>query len=73
MLVFANTTAAVRWKGSIVRLAKGDAWSAEDPFVKDRPEFFNDAPPFVHGTGGGEKPLEQTTARPGEKRTTRRG
>ena len=73
MFKFANASCAVRWKGSVVRLNKGDAWSSDDPFVKDRPDFFDDSPTMVHATRGAEQPIEQTTARPGEKRNARRG
>lgn len=72
-LKYATAACAVRWKGGVVRLAEGDAWPADDEFVKARPEFFADEPTKVHHSRGAEAPVEQATARPGEKRATRRG
>lgn len=71
MLKFANSTTAVRYGATIVRIAEGDPWYADDPFVIARPELFTDEPVRVFGTR--PAPVEQATARPGERRTTRRG
>lgn len=69
MFKFANSTTSVRFDGRIVRLAEGDPWYADDPFVVARPELFSDAPVRVYGVQGVTvAPVEQATARPGEKR-----
>jgi len=44
---------------SFVPLRRGDAWDSDDPLVRERPDLF-------------EHPVEQATAAPGEKRSTRR-
>ena len=64
MLKYAITTAAVGWHEGLIRLNTGDAWYADDPFVKAHPGFFGDLPPNVRST----VPVEQATANPGEKR-----
>ncbi|MDP4688712.1 MAG: hypothetical protein NWS14_03205 [Pontimonas sp.] len=63
---FANTTATVYDNGMRLQLAVDDIWDASDPFVKSRPDLFNDQPVLVHAT------IEQATAAPGETRTTKR-
>lgn len=68
MYVFATSTCAVAWQGGVVRLHAGDAWPAGDPFVKDHPELFNEDPPVIRGTAPA---VEDTTARPGERRGRR--
>lgn len=52
--------------GMIVRLVEGQAWDADDPFVKARPHLFifTDAPT--------RSTVEKATKVPGEKRETRR-
>lgn len=72
-LVYATAATSVRWRGGIVRLAEGDAWDADDPFVRSNPGFFAEDPTKVHHSRGAEAPVEQATAAPGEKRSTRRG
>lgn len=71
MLKFANSTTSVRFGDAIVRIAEGDPWYEDDPFVIARPELFSDTPGRVYGTRSA--PIEQATARPGERRATRRG
>lgn len=51
--------------GMLVRLRKGQAFPADHPLVRLRPGL------FVPMDTGDE--IEQTTRRPGEKRTVRRG
>lgn len=68
MYVFATSTCAVRWEGGVVRLHAGDAWPADDRFVKARGDLFAEHPTVIRRT----EVVEQATARPGEKRTTRR-
>ena len=41
-------------------------WDADDPMVKKRPDLFRADPQTPHGT------VEQATAAPGEKRSTKR-
>lgn len=67
MYLFATSTCAVRWNGGVVRLHAGDAWPADDPFVKARKDLFAEHPTVVRRTA----PVEDTTARPGEKRGAR--
>lgn len=73
MYVFATSTCAVGWNGGVVRLQAGDAWPADDPFVKARSEFFKKDPPVIRSTGPAEARVESATARPGERRGGTRG
>lgn len=68
--VFSRASAAVRWRGNVIRLNVNDIWPADDPFVKDHPALFTPDPPNVHRTTAA--PVEQASAVPGEKRSTRR-
>ena len=69
MFKFANSTTSVRFDNRIVRLAEGDPWYADDPFVVARPDLFADTPVRVYGVQGVKvTPVESATARPGEKR-----
>lgn len=52
--------------GLIVRLIEGQAWDADDPFVKARPQLFRFTETSSRST------VEQATKAPGEKRETRR-
>lgn len=70
-VVFAAAQCSVRFGGLIIRLTPGDAWDANDPFVKHRPDLFAARPAHINRTG--PAPVEQATANPGERRTTRRG
>lgn len=67
-LVFANCTT---WISATAQLVQDEAWDADDPIVKARPELFNAEPSIVRGTRKREAPVETATAEPGEKRTTR--
>jgi hypothetical protein len=70
-LVFANCTT---WVSATAQLIKDEAWDADDPIVKARPELFDDEPTIVRGVRKREVPVEAASAAPGEKRTrTRRG
>lgn len=69
-LVFANCTT---WLAN-GHLIQDEAWDADDPIVKARPDLFNDEPSVVRGV---RKPppedgVETATAEPGEKRTRTR-
>lgn len=69
-IVFAAAQCAVHWNGLTLRLNPGDPWDATDPFVRARPDLFSDVPAVVNRTS---VRVEQATAAPGERRTTRRG
>lgn len=72
--MFANAQSVVAWQGLRIRLAPGDVWAKDDPFVRARPDLFSDVPPVVGSSGVlPESRVEAATARPGERRTTRRG
>jgi hypothetical protein len=69
--VFANSTVHVR-PGVLV--TRGEAWSADDPIVQDRPDLFTDDPSEVgalrrSGPATGHPIVESATAEPGEKRS----
>jgi hypothetical protein len=73
---YATATCVVPFQGLRVTLTAGEAWDASDPLVRSHPTLFADVPSVVRGTGPSgvtERPVEQATAAPGEKRGTRRG
>lgn len=55
-------------KGGPYRTRQGQPFDSSHELVQVHPEQFADAPPVVVGAE-----VERATARPGEKRTTRRG
>lgn len=64
--------------GTRVVVPKGSHWPADDPVVRDRPGMFSADPRY--GLLYSEQPdgydapvVEQATAAPGERRSTRRG
>jgi len=61
--VYPNCEAVVNWQGSRVRINQTQAWRADDPFVKARPELFSPDPVRVSSSVP-----ETATARPGETR-----
>lgn len=71
--VFARDTCAVRTPGSKypTTVHKGSAWHANCDLVKSHPDLFSPDPPEVHPRGW-QAPVEQASASPGEKRSTRR-
>ena len=73
-IVFANVgnTSVGAPNGGVHRLVKGEPWDADDPLVNAHPELFSDAPLRVRTTTRGFVDVEQATAAPGEKRTTKR-
>lgn len=77
-VVYATTTVALPMpEGSQVVVHKGQHWWAEDPVVKTHPGLFADDPRYgltytVPPPEMAEPPVEQATAAPGEKRTTKR-
>lgn len=71
MFKYATSTTSVRWNESIMRLAQDDAWDADDPFVKARPDLFSDSPSRVFTSGGAVQiadDVETATVRPGSRR-----
>jgi hypothetical protein len=67
-----STTSIVNAGGVAFTLHKGEVWDADDPLVKQRPEFFTDEPVIARVSAGeGWRPVEQATAAPGERRKTR--
>lgn len=63
------------WVSAELQIVEGEAWRADDPVVKSHPDWFGDTPKVVRTTLPrhlqAERPVEQATAAPGEKRTTR--
>ena len=57
-------------------LNANEPWAADDPFVTDNPEFFSPDPQIKPRRSApvtrDESQVEQATAAPGEKRTTRK-
>ena len=55
---------------------KGTHWPADDPVVREHPEYFSTDPRFGMNYSvepeGYDAPVEQATAAPGERRATRR-
>lgn len=70
--VFAKHSGAIAHPSGIgtIRLKKDEAWDADDPLVKARPELFSDEPatPRTSDRKGGRVRVEQATAAPGEYR-----
>ena len=65
--------------GPTGKLVAGTIYRADDPLVKDHPDWFTDLDqsPFLVTSVHPDKPkddsgVEQATAAPGEKRTTKR-
>ena len=65
---FAVADLVTVYEGQKVVLERGEAWWADDPFVKSRPDLFSAEPTRVRG----HRPVEQATKNPGQKRATRR-
>lgn len=54
------------------QLQRGQVWRADDPVVKQYPDYFADEPPIVHSSElPTSRPVEDATAEPGRKRTIR--
>lgn len=72
---FARAAVSLREPGSKypTSVKEGSAWHADHPLVVANPSLFSDDPPEVLPRGWKPEPaVEQATAAPGEKRTTRR-
>ena len=62
--------------GLKIRLSVGEAWAADDPFVKARPDLFKTVPFVIRRSepvGAVEFPVESAVAVPGVKRQVKRG
>lgn len=70
--VFARVNTLIVNTAGRHRLYVGDAWHADHPVVQIHPEMFSDDPPEIHPRNW-EPPVEQASAAPGEKRSSRRG
>jgi hypothetical protein len=67
-----STTSITNDHGIAFTLHRGEVWDADDPLVKQRPQFFSDVPVVARVSHGeGFRLVEQATAAPGEKRRTR--
>lgn len=74
-VVYATTTTIVALDGAQHRVQKGTHWPADDPIVVAQPSIFSaDARYGLLYTRepAGYNDVEQATAAPGERRTTRR-
>lgn len=69
-VVYANTTTHIGWGPDAVFIEEGSVWAADDPLVRERPAFFSKEPTRVHRTVP-KRPVEDTTAEPGKKRSLR--
>lgn len=73
MYVFAQTSAALQFNGSVIQISPRDVWLADDPLVAKYPWAFADTP--LGGVIRHTQSLpvvEQATAAPGETRKTSR-
>jgi hypothetical protein len=62
--------------GLKIRLTVGEAWAADDPFVRLRPDLFMSVPFVIRRSepvGAVEFPVESAVAVPGVKRQVKRG
>ena len=83
-VVYATSTTSVGLpNGASGTIHKGTHWPADDPIVRAHPDLFSDDPRWgmnysVEPEGyndpprSSDTPVEQATAAPGEKRSTRR-
>lgn len=46
-VVYANSTLTTEHGGRVVTLKTGEAWAADDPFVKARKDLFTDVSPIA--------------------------
>lgn len=67
-VVFATVSCVTEFDGRSVHVNAGEAWAADDGFVKTHPDMFG-PPPRVRRTGPAPVPkVERATRAPGEKR-----
>lgn len=68
--IFATQSCLTEFNGQAVQVHQGEAWDADDPFVKERPDLF-DTPGNLRRTPGFEPDapkIERGTRAPGERR-----
>ncbi len=81
---YAAITGVVHWSGGTMPINAGVTTADDDhELVRERPDLWTDKAPAAHLAGPkrrsdeaqarGEAPVERATARPGERRDTRRG
>ena len=70
MITVAISNTVVSLDGRKVTIQAGTAWDASDPVVRAYPGLFSDDARYLRRST--ERPVEQATAAPGEKRRTRR-
>jgi len=68
-VTFATASCMTEFAGAPVHVCAGEAWAADDPFVKANPSMFG-PPPKVRRTGPAPAApkVERVTRAPGEKR-----
>lgn len=81
-VVFATGTSSVSTpNGGLILVMEGTHWSADDAVVRAHPDLFSDDPRhgmlFSHPLSesdypGGQPPVEQATAVPGDRRNVQR-
>lgn len=71
--VFAASTCVVAWTPRPIRLEAGEAWAADDPFVRAHPDKFVTDPGKLRRTVAAQPVVELATKAPGERRTVTRG
>jgi hypothetical protein len=73
-VAFVKYSASTVVDGKPVRLHKDEAWDADDPVVKARPDLFNDAPEVLRTSGesASTPQVEEATAEPGRKRAAKK-
>lgn len=73
-IVYAAVDSVLAHGGQRIRVKPGEVWAADDPLVAQYPQAFTDQPRGMRVTtsASGWAEVEQATATPGEKRTTRR-
>lgn len=70
-VVIARDTCVAGYNGQVYHLQRGQAWDANDPLVKARPELFTEDDRYINRTVPVEqtrKRVERATRRPGERR-----
>lgn len=76
--VFASATCSLTVGTELVQVHAGDVWRSDDPVVAANTSSFTDTPPVVRRYRGGivervaGEVIESATARPGERRNTRK-
>jgi hypothetical protein len=70
--VFAVQTLGVDVGSVRVKIGRGEARHDDDPVVLAYPELFTSVPPGLRTFPDWSPPVEQATAAPGERRSTRR-